>query len=292
MGELRRNRIAVLGFLLVAGLTLAGCSAADADEVPPSAAATIAALTAENERLQEEIVALQAVVSPGASDNEGGFLGQMLAAGSESTVAPAEGVPAEEAPAEPTVPSATQPPSPTPLPPPTPLPTYVPTALTGQPPADRYLPATRFATAWQADPERSQAVGWALEPEAANVAVVTQPFERGVMIWRSDTEQIYALWNQDGVQQWRAFDDTFQDGEPERDPALAVPSGFRQPERGFGKVWRQNPELRNALGWGLLREGQDQAQIQAFERGLMISRGAQVYMIGQTPEGETVWYQE
>jgi hypothetical protein len=288
MGEIRRSRITVFGFLLLAGLTLAGCGAAGAEEIPPSAAATIAALTAENQRLQEEIDALQAPVSPGASDHEGGFLGEMLAAG-EGEPTDAAG---EEPPAEPTAPPATPTPSATPLPPPTPLPTYVPAALTGEPPADRYLPATRFAAAWQADPERSQAVGWALEPEAASVAVVTQPFERGVMIWRSDTEQIYALWNRDGVQQWRAFTDTFQEGEPERDPALAAPSGFRQPERGFGKIWRQNPELREALGWGLLREAQDEAQIQAFERGLMISRGAQVYVIGQTPEGETIWYQE
>jgi hypothetical protein len=55
--------------------------------------------------------------------------------------------------------------------------------------------------------------------------------------------------------QWRIYKDTFKDGELEVDPGITPPSGsLYQPRRGFGKLWRETPELRNALGWALTPE--------------------------------------
>jgi hypothetical protein len=33
------------------------------------------------------------------------------------------------------------------------------------------------------------------------------------------------------------------------DPKLTPPNGKRQPTLGFGKIWRENDAVRNALGW-------------------------------------------
>ena len=78
----------------------------------------------------------------------------------------------------------------------------------------------------------------------------------------------------------------------EFDPAITPPSGLRQPERGFGKVWREHPDLREQLGWALEKEQRANARIQAFERGLVMDVGLHTYAIGQTPDGETAWDME
>jgi hypothetical protein len=79
-------------------------------------------------------------------------------------------------------------------------------------------------------------------------AAAEQPFEKGVMIWLEKTDSIIVL-HDDG--RWRRFEDTWSEGEPESDPAIVPPAGRFQPIRGFGKVWRQRPEVRKALGWAL-----------------------------------------
>lgn len=98
----------------------------------------------------------------------------------------------------------------------------------------------------------------------ASVMMVTQPFERGVMFWRSDTRQIYALAT--SGQFWQLAD-SWSDGMPVDDPALAPPGGMSQPVRGFGLVWRSNTAIRDALGWATLPEAQYDGFWQDFERG-------------------------
>lgn len=99
-------------------------------------------------------------------------------------------------------------------------------------------------------------------PLTAGVAAVYQDFERGFMIYLSDRKAIWvfvrsvvstgvATAPNAGFGAWLAFADTFNEGDPETDPAIIAPSGFLQPKRGFGKVWREHPEVRDALGWGL-----------------------------------------
>lgn len=99
-------------------------------------------------------------------------------------------------------------------------------------------------------------------PFQNNVNAVYQDFEKGFMIYLADRKAIWvfidAVYDAQGDViptknhgLWLAFPDTFQDGDPETDPALTPPSGFQQPKRGFGKVWRENQSVRDALGWGL-----------------------------------------
>jgi len=41
---------------------------------------------------------------------------------------------------------------------------------------------------------------------------------------------------------------------PEFDPNIEAPTGLFQPERGFGKLWRENVEVGDGLGWALEAE--------------------------------------
>src|SRR5918997_532794 len=41
-------------------------------------------------------------------------------------------------------------------------------------------------------------------------------------------------------------------------------------KRGFGQVWRQEPGVREALGWATTSERSDRATLQFFDNGVMI----------------------
>lgn len=86
-------------------------------------------------------------------------------------------------------------------------------------------------------------------------AVAEQQFEHGVMIWVGDEARIYVLFNDtmytDG---WNVYEDLWQDGDLVEDPSIVPPVGFYQPRRGFGLVWREQPLVRDRLGWALASE--------------------------------------
>jgi hypothetical protein len=89
----------------------------------------------------------------------------------------------------------------------------------------------------------------------APIQVAEQVFEGGRLFWLQPTRQIWAIVEAGPLAgRWYVFDDTFQDGEAELDPSLVPPEGYIQPIRGFGKVWRSNTELREALGWAIAAE--------------------------------------
>jgi hypothetical protein len=125
--------------------------------------------------------------------------------------------------------------------------------------------AASFANAYNGSTMVQQRLGCPVNGGAA-VSMVTQPFERGNMYWRSDTKQIYALAN--SGQFWQVAD-SWSEGMPADDPGLAAPGGLLQPVRGFGLAWRSNQTIRDALGWGTLPEAQYSGYWQDFERGAM-----------------------
>ncbi len=87
------------------------------------------------------------------------------------------------------------------------------------------------------------------------IQVAEQVFERGRMFWIQPVEQIWVLIdNGSGSGPWMVFPDNFADGEMESDPSIVPPAGQFQPTRGFGKLWRENQEVRNPLGFGLTPE--------------------------------------
>jgi hypothetical protein len=110
---------------------------------------------------------------------------------------------------------------------------------------------------WLVSP--SEVNGYTLCPTEPprSVYAVAQPFERGWMVWFSDTRQIYVFIDGDRFQ---VFEDTWEEGQP--DPAEQAPGEFLTPVRGFGRVWAQLGGTESGLGWGTAREGGYDALIQ------------------------------
>ncbi|MEZ4635696.1 MAG: hypothetical protein R2873_31060 [Caldilineaceae bacterium] len=109
----------------------------------------------------------------------------------------------------------------------------------------------------------------AAAPELTQMA--RQPFQRGQMIWRADTQTVYVLY-ENGV--WQSFEDTFVEGDVESDPALIVPADTFQPIRGFGKVWREQLGGPGAaVGWATLPESGISGTTQPWAHGDLVSFG-------------------
>lgn len=86
----------------------------------------------------------------------------------------------------------------------------------------------------------------------SQIQVAEEHFEHGVMFWLQPVDQHWVLVEDEddpkkGV--WTVYEDTFIEGQPEFDPSIEPPEDMLQPERGFGKLWRENTEIREALGW-------------------------------------------
>lgn len=157
------------------------------------------------------------------------------------------------------------------------------------------MPAGGFALIYNSDPALAAAIGCPtsqqpnLPPQAWVVQTAYQSFERGFMVWSSrlgwvEQRVIYVLFN-DGS--YRRFDDAWQEGvDPERG-GESPPEGLLEPARGFGKVWRDNPEVRAGLGWALGPEAGAEGRIQLFAGGEMfhVPQAGLTYIFIQGPPG-------
>ncbi len=76
-----------------------------------------------------------------------------------------------------------------------------------------------------------------------------QSFEHGFMIWIAGEDRIYVLFDDGNSPNWNAYIDEWDPGEPENDPTHKPPPGMVQPVRGFGLIWREQPMVRERLGW-------------------------------------------
>jgi hypothetical protein len=98
-------------------------------------------------------------------------------------------------------------------------------------------------------------------------------FERGAMYWinmRGGRSQVLVLiYERNGSVSYRLLEDTWRAGDPVN-TGLTPPSGLYEPNRGFGKVWREYPEIRSAIGWALENERPATISFQTFERGALL----------------------
>jgi hypothetical protein len=119
-------------------------------------------------------------------------------------------------------------------------------------------------------------MGCALEP-STEAFVAFQPFELGMMFWHGDHDAIYVL-QQDGT--WAWYEDTWEEGQPDRDPTLVPPESRYQPIRGFGKVWRESLGGADAwIGWATAEEEGFGTLIQAFVRGTLLKGANEVVYV-------------
>lgn len=87
------------------------------------------------------------------------------------------------------------------------------------------------------------------------IQVAEEVFEHGRMFWIGPKKQIWVMYdNGQGAGEWKVYPDTYEDSEPSTDPSIIPPDGKFQPTRGFGKLWRGNPEIKDKLGFGTTPE--------------------------------------
>jgi hypothetical protein len=91
-------------------------------------------------------------------------------------------------------------------------------------------------------------------------------FEHGVMIWVGEQDAIYVLFDDGLSPTWRIYSDEWDSGEPVDDPTLTPPAGLYQPVRGFGLVWREQPGVRDRLGWAIDLESGFPTSVQRTSR--------------------------
>ncbi len=95
-------------------------------------------------------------------------------------------------------------------------------------------------------------------------AAAEQFFEQGRMIWLEAPQHslftnlptILVIYDSSSYpqQSWQSYFDHWTPDHPVDDPTLIPPEGLYQPVRGFGEVWRNNPEVRERLGWAITPE--------------------------------------
>jgi len=144
--------------------------------------------------------------------------------------------------------------SPTPTPMAQTTPTEVPSVISCP-----IAPVRGFGKLYAENPSVANGLGCARETEhVAEMAI--QLFEGGRMLWRGDRKEIITLLDSG---RWRRYADTFD----ERETGTPVPG---EPVRGFGKVWREQPDLRAALGTAIEAEHGIGAVVEEFEHGLLV----------------------
>ncbi|HEU5087339.1 MAG TPA: hypothetical protein VFT99_07830, partial [Roseiflexaceae bacterium] len=99
-----------------------------------------------------------------------------------------------------------------------------------------------------------------------------QYFERGVMLWIGPQpgEQIGRIYVVSSLLPitYEVYADTWQAAMG--DPSDQPPPGLRTPQRGFGKVWREHPAVRERLGWATQPERSETAYISDFSGGALV----------------------
>lgn len=126
-----------------------------------------------------------------------------------------------------------------------------PSATLTMPPSETRTPTPEDAAA---NPSRATQTAQALipTPTVRQIQVAEQRFQNGRMFWLEPIDQIWVMVNDsEGRGSWTIHEDNFEEGDIEFDPDIMPPPDLLQPERGFGRLWRDNDEVRDALGWAL-----------------------------------------
>lgn len=86
------------------------------------------------------------------------------------------------------------------------------------------------------------------------------------MLWRGDTDTIYVL-TPDG--RWQGYPNEWREGDPTF--SCGEENAMSTPIRGFGRVWCDHPEVREALGNATAEEiGDSASAVQDFGNGVIL----------------------
>ncbi len=135
-----------------------------------------------------------------------------------------------------------------------------------------------------ADAALTQLLGCPVGSITSTVTAV-QSFERGSMLYiQGSPNYIYVL-TYDG--RFRRYDDTWIAGVDPESGGETPPLGLLEPRRGFGKVWRSNPDARGALGWAINDEQGASSPLLLFDRGraVFLPQRGESYLMSDDPGG-------
>lgn len=91
-------------------------------------------------------------------------------------------------------------------------------------------------------------------PNSFDLIVAEQVFEGGRMFYLQPVDRIWVLIYDEDTRDsgtWAVYENEWVEGMPEIDPSIIAPDGYIQPRRGFGVLWREDEDLREALGFAL-----------------------------------------
>ncbi|MEO8288551.1 MAG: zf-HC2 domain-containing protein [Chloroflexota bacterium] len=156
------------------------------------------------------------------------------------------------------------------------------------------MPVNGFGKIWTEQPQVRDRVGCPTEHETAIQTGASQQFVGGYMFWRGDTKRIYVFLSgspNDTVGTWQEFPDTWNDGDPEPTPTHVLPAGAYEPVRGFGKLYRENPQIQQALGYATEPEQATTAAWQAYDRGYALWTSDKVirFMFKDSNSNSNIW---
>lgn len=107
-----------------------------------------------------------------------------------------------------------------------------------------------------------------------------QWYQGGMMIWvdlGAQGRKVYVASNQEvlfseeavrisATATCRVFDDTWDASQPAAS-GLTPPTGYYAPQRSFGKIWREHPDIQAQMGWAQSPERPGSTDYQAWSNG-------------------------
>ncbi len=111
--------------------------------------------------------------------------------------------------------------------------------------------------------------------DGSQIATTYQSYQGGSMFWLAGTGDIIVLYNTGTYDLFRVFQYATL---PDNPINLGIPAGRIRPVFGFGKVWGNFSQVRNALGWAISSE---QGRFTPFQR----DNGRGTYRFGQPTGG-------
>ncbi len=141
-----------------------------------------------------------------------------------------------------------------------------------QAPAPTKAPASGCASGWFFTfDDDHRALGDFCPDPVRNADAIGQDFEGG-RVYRYAPDPAYTadqrgtvfvIYN-DG--EWLTFPDTWDASQPSSDPGIVPPAERFQPVESIGKVWRDNADVRNRLGWAYEVQSSFSGRIQDYSK--------------------------
>jgi hypothetical protein len=137
-------------------------------------------------------------------------------------------------------------------------------------------PQNGFGSVWYRNASVRQQLGCPTTAEQG-FSGAQQSFHNGFVVSNDTNGTIYVFYN-NGT--WQQFQNTWTSGDPVFNPGLYPPPGWCQPEYGIGKVWRNQDNVSQKLGWAKHPAQATNGTTQQYQGGMMLwTSSAGVYVM-------------